>query len=190
MPETPNLYELLITLKNKKGVIEVIRQEVGFKTVEIKKGNLLVNGKYVYLKGTNMHEHDQKTGKVVSKELMLTDLKLMKEHNINAMRCSHYPQPEIWYELCNKYGLYLIDEANIESHGMGYGEESLAKNETWKEAHLFRTRNMFESDKNQPCIIIWSLGNEAGNGVNFMATYQLMKSVDNYPTGSVRTGTR
>ena len=176
--EIPNLYELVITVKNGENVVEVIRQDVGFRTSEIKNGNLLINGKYVYLKGTNMHEHNDKTGKVVDKELMLLDIKLMKAHNINAMRCSHYPQPELWYELCNKYGLYLIDEANIESHGMGYGAESLAKNEEWKEAHLYRTRNMWERDKNQPSIIIWSLGNEAGNGVNFHATYDYLKSVD------------
>jgi beta-galactosidase len=176
--EIANLYELIITVKNGENVVEVIRQDVGFRTSEIKNGNLLINGKYVYLKGTNMHEHDQSTGKVVSKELMLTDIKLMKANNINAMRCSHYPQPELWYELCNKYGLYLIDEANVESHGMGYGSESLAKNEDWKEAHLYRTRNMWERDKNQPSIIIWSLGNEAGNGVNFHTTYDYLKSVD------------
>ena len=176
--EIANLYELIITVKNGENIVEVIRQDVGFRTSEIKNGNLLINGKYVYLKGTNMHEHDQSTGKVVSKELMLTDIMLMKANNINAMRCSHYPQPELWYELCNKYGLYLIDEANVESHGMGYGSESLAKNEDWKEAHLYRTRNMWERDKNQPSIIIWSLGNEAGNGVNFHATYDYLKSVD------------
>ena len=176
--EIPNLYELIITLKNGDNLVEVIRQDVGFRTVEIKNKNLLVNGKYVYIKGTNMHEHDQKNGKVVTKELMLQDIKLMKEHNINSMRCSHYPQPELWYELCNKYGLYIIDEANIESHGMGYGPESLAKDSTWKEAHLYRTRNMFERDKNQPCVVIWSLGNESGNGVNFYATYDYLKSVD------------
>jgi len=99
-------------------------------------------------------------------------------HNINSVRTSHYPQPELWYELCNQYGLYVIDEANIESHGMGYDEESLAKDPAWKEAHLYRTRNMFERDKNQPSVIIWSLGNEAGNGVNFYATYDYLKSVD------------
>ncbi len=176
--EIPNLYELVITLKNGENVVEVIRQEVGFRTSEIKNGNLLINGKYVYLKGTNMHEHDQSTGKVVSKELMLTDIKLMKAHNMNAMRCSHYPEPELWYELCNKYGLYLIDEANIESHGMGYGPESLAKDSTWRDAHLYRTKNMFQRDKNQPSVIIWSLGNESGNGINFHATYDYLKSVD------------
>lgn len=176
--EYPNLYELVLTLKNEDGVIEVIRQDVGFRTVEIKDGNLLVNGQYVYLKGANLHEHHDVTGHVVDKETMLKDIYTMKAHNLNAVRTSHYPQPELWYELCNKYGLYVIDEANVESHGMGYGDESLAKDPLWKEAHLFRTRNMFERDKNQPSIITWSLGNEAGNGVNFMATYDYLKSVD------------
>jgi beta-galactosidase len=176
--EIPNLYELIITLKNGNQIVEIIKQDVGFRTSEIKNGNLLINGKYVYLKGANIHEHHEKTGHYVDKETMLLDIKTMKAHNLNAVRTSHYPQPELWYELCNKYGLYLIDEANIESHGMGYGSESLAKNEDWKEAHLYRTRNMWERDKNQPSIIIWSLGNEAGNGVNFHATYDYLKSVD------------
>lgn len=177
--ETPNLYELLITLKNSSGeIVEVLKQDVGFRTVEIKDGHLLVNGKYIYLKGVNIHEHHEKTGHVVDKATMLKDIQLMKTHNVNAVRTAHYPQPELWYKLCNKYGLYLIDEANIESHGMGYGAQSLAKDSTWKAAHLFRTENMFERDKNQPSIIIWSLGNEAGNGVNFYATYDYLKSVD------------
>eukprot|EP01029_Cantina_marsupialis_P000072 TRINITY_DN100899_c0_g1_i1.p1 TRINITY_DN100899_c0_g1~~TRINITY_DN100899_c0_g1_i1.p1 ORF type:complete len:1069 (+),score=118.84 TRINITY_DN100899_c0_g1_i1:563-3769(+) len=176
--EIPNLYELILTLTNKNGETEVIRQEVGFRTVEIKDSKLLVNGKYVNLKGVNLHEHHDVNGHVVDKETMLKDVKLMKENNINAVRTSHYPQPELWYELCNKYGLYLVDEANIESHGMGYGDESLAKNEEWQEAHLYRTKNMYERDKNQPSIIIWSLGNEAGNGVNFMATYNYLKERD------------
>ncbi len=176
--EIPNLYELLITLKNNGETVEVVRQEIGFRTSEIKNSNLLINGKYVYLKGVNLHEHNDKTGHVQDKKTMLLDIKTMKEHNINAVRTSHYPEPALWYELCNKYGLYIIDEANIESHGMGYGKESLAKNEDWREAHLYRTRNMFERDKNQPCVIIWSLGNEAGNGVNFYATYDYLKSVD------------
>ncbi len=177
--EIPNLYELIITLKNsEKEIIEALRQEVGFRTSEIKNGNLLVNGKYVYLKGANLHEHNDITGHVQDKETMLKDIQLMKSNNLNAIRTSHYPQPGLWYELCNKYGLYIVDEANIESHGMGYGEESLAKDPSWKEAHLYRTRNMYQRDKNQPCIIIWSLGNEAGNGVNFMATYDYLKNVD------------
>ena len=177
--ETPDLYQLLISLKDEKGeLIEVVKQDVGFRTSEIKNGHLLINGKYIYLKGTNMHEHHEVKGHVVDRETMLKDIKTMKENNINAMRCSHYPQPELWYKLCNQYGLYLIDEANVESHGMGYGPESLAKDSTWKEAHLFRTKNMFERDKNQPSVIIWSLGNEAGNGVNFYATYDYLKGVD------------
>ncbi len=176
--EVPNLYQLIVTLKNDEGTIEVFKQDVGFRTIEIKDSKLLVNGQYVYIKGANLHEHNDKTGHVQDKETMLLDIKTMKEHNLNAVRTSHYPEPVLWYELCNKYGLYIVDEANIESHGMGYGEESLAKDPSWKEAHLYRTKNMFERDKNQPCIVIWSLGNEAGNGVNFYATYDYLKSVD------------
>ena len=125
--ETPNLYELLISLKDGNGqVLEVIRQDVGFRTIEIKGGNLLVNGQYIYIKGVNMHEHNDTTGHVIDEALMIKDITMMKQHNINTMRTCHYPQPERWYELCSKYGLYLIGEANIESHGMGYGKESLA----------------------------------------------------------------
>ncbi len=176
--EIPNLYELIVTLKDDNGVIEVLRQDVGFRTIEIKDAQLLINGQYVYIKGADLHEHNDKTGHVQDKETMLKDIKTMKEYNLNAVRTSHYPEPVLWYELCNKYGLYIVDEANIESHGMGYGPESLAKNPDWKEAHMFRTKNMFERDKNQPCIVTWSLGNEAGNGINFYATYDYLKSVD------------
>ncbi|MBN2762966.1 MAG: DUF4981 domain-containing protein [Bacteroidales bacterium] len=178
--ETPDLYSLFIELQNKNSeTIEVIKQDVGFRTVEIKEGSLMVNSQYIYLKGVNLHEHNDITGHVQDEATMIRDIKLMKAHNINAVRTSHYPQPERWYELCNKYGLYLIDEANIESHGMGYGKESLAKDESWKGAHLYRTKNMFERDKNQPSVIIWSLGNEAGNGTNFFATYDYLKQCDN-----------
>jgi beta-galactosidase len=177
--EIPNLYQLHMKLRGPDGeLIEAIGQAVGFRNVEIKDGNLLVNGKYIYLKGVNLHEHHDVHGHVVDEETMLTDILRMKSHNINAVRTSHYPQPERWYELCNIYGLYLVDEANIESHGMGYGRASLAKDSTWMEAHLFRTRNMYERDKNQPSVIIWSLGNEAGNGVNFLATYDYLKEKD------------
>ena len=110
---------------------------------------------------------------------MMKDLELMKQYNINTVRTSHYPQPELWYELCDKYGMYLIDEANIESHGMGYGERSLAKDSTWLAAHLFRTENAVERDKNHASVIIWSLGNEAGNGINFERTYAWIKARDN-----------
>ncbi len=177
--ETPDLYNLLIsTIDNQGHVVEVLRQDVGFRRIEIKDSHLLVNGQYVYIKGVNLHEHDDVTGHVVSEKTMIKDIKVMKSHNLNAVRTSHYPQPERWYELCNQYGLYLVDEANIESHGMGYGDRSLAKDSLWMSAHLYRTKNMFERDKNQPSIIIWSLGNEAGNGVNFEATYDYLKSVD------------
>jgi len=183
--EIPNLYTLTLTLKNGSDqVIETLRQDVGFRTVEIRDARLLVNGKYVYLKGVNLHEHHEKNGHVVDEETMIKDILVMKSHNLNAVRTSHYPQPERWYELCNRYGLYLVDEANIESHGMGYGEESLAKDSSWMAAHLFRTENMFERDKNQPSIIIWSLGNEAGNGINFEATYNYLKEMD--PTRPVQ----
>ncbi len=177
--EHPNLYLLLLTLKDEAGnTIEVIRQDVGFRTVEIKNAQLMVNGQPIYVKGVNLHEHNDTTGHVQDKKTMLKDIELMKTHNINTVRTSHYPQPELWYKLCNEYGLYLIDEANIESHGMGYGKESLAKDPIWAKAHLDRTKNMFERDKNQPSIIIWSLGNEAGNGVNFMANYKYLKEQD------------
>jgi len=177
--EIPNLYELLIILKNSSGdTLEVLRQDVGFRTSEIKNGRLLINGRYVYIKGTNLHEHHEKTWHLQDEETMLKDIRLMKAHNINTVRTSHYPQPELWYKLCNIHGLYLVNEANIESHGMGYGHRSLAKDSVWKAAHLFRTENMFERDKNQPSVVIWSLGNEAGNGVNFYATYDYLKSVD------------
>ncbi len=176
--EIPNLYELLITLKDGDKIVEVIRQDVGFRRVEIVDATLRVNGKYVYIKGANLHEHNDKTGHVQDKETMLLDIKTMKENNLNAVRTSHYPEPALWYELCNKYGLYIVGEANIESHGMGYGPESLAKNPDWKDAHMYRTENMYERDKNQPCVVIWSLGNEAGNGPNFMATYNYLKTID------------
>jgi len=177
--ETPNLYELVVELMDQEGnSLEAFRQDVGFRTIEIKAGKLMVNGQYIYLKGVNLHEHHDVKGHVMDEETMLKDIAIMKANNINAVRTSHYPQPERWYELCNKFGLYLIDEANIESHGMGYGRESLAKDTTWMGAHLYRTINMFERDKNQPSIIIWSLGNEAGNGPNFHATYDYLKQVD------------
>ena len=177
--ETPNLYRMTVELADAKGATEEATAiNVGFRQVEIKDGHLLVNGKYIYLKGVNRHEHDHVTGHTVSEESMIADILLMKQNNINAVRTCHYPDVPLWYELCDRYGLYLIDEANIESHGMGYGKESLAKDPTWQIAHLDRTQRMVERDKNYPSIIIWSLGNEAGNGVNFFNTYQWIKSRD------------
>ncbi len=183
--ESPTLYRLLLTLKDDQDrVVQVSTCRVGFRDVEIKNGLLRVNGKVVTLKGVNRHEHDPDTGHTVSTESMIRDIRLMKQFNINAVRTSHYPNDSRWYDLCDQYGLYVIDEANIESHGMGYGPQSLAKDPAWQKAHLHRTRRMVERDKNHPSIIIWSLGNEAGNGVNFMATYDWIKRRD--PTRPVQ----
>lgn len=178
--EKPNLYTLVITLKDEnKKVVECVSQRIGFRSVEIKNGNLLVNGKYVYLKGVNRHEHDQINGHVISKETMIADLKLMKQNNVNAVRTCHYPNCTLWYKLCDEYGIYLIDEANIESHGMGYGKENMAFDPTWDNAHLARTYSLVERDKNHPSVIIWSLGNEASNGDVYKKAYQWVKNRDN-----------
>jgi beta-galactosidase len=169
--ETPSLYPLALSLKDDRGrVVEAVSCKVGFRKVEILDGQLLVNGARALLKGVNRHEHDPYTAHVISEESMLKDITLMKQFNINAVRTCHYPNDPRWYELCDEYGIYLIDEANIESHGMGYGEKSLAKNPDWGPAHLDRTVRMVERDKNHPSVIIWSLGNEAGDGINFEAT--------------------
>ncbi len=178
--ETPNLYTLFIKLKDQSGKqIELVSQKIGFRTSEIKNGQLLINGKAVLLKGVNRHEHDENTGHVISKELMRKDIQLLKEFNFNAVRTSHYPNDPYWYDLCDKYGIYLIDEANIESHGMFYGKESLAKDTTWQKAHIQRTIRMVERDKNHPSVIIWSLGNEAGDGINFQASSAWVHQRDN-----------
>ena len=166
--ETPDLYPVVLALKDPAGrVIETAGCRTGFRKVEIKKGRLLINGIPVLFKGVNRHEHDPVTAHVISEESMLKDIALMKQFNINAVRTCHYPNDPRWYELCDEYGLYLIDEANIESHGMGYGELSLAKNPEWGPAHLDRIRRMVERDKNHPSVVIWSMGNEAGDGINF-----------------------
>ena len=176
--EHPHLYTLILELKDEQGkVTELTGCEVGFRTSEIKDGRFCINGVPVLVKGTNRHEHSQ-LGRTVSKELMELDIKLMKQHNINMVRNSHYPTHPYWYQLCDRYGLYMIDEANIESHGMGYGPASLAKDSTWLTAHMDRTHRMYERSKNHPAIVIWSLGNEAGNGINFERTYDWLKSVE------------
>jgi len=178
--EHPNLYQLLITIKNKKGDIqEVTSREIGFRSVEIKKGLLLINGQRITLKGVNTQETDPETGHVMSEDLIMKDIRLWKENNINAVRLSHYPRGRRFYELCDKYGLYVVDEANIESHGMYYGTYSLAKKTNWEKAHLDRMVRMVERDKNHPSVIIWSMGNEAGNGVNFFKGYDAIKANDN-----------
>ncbi len=178
--EDPNLYKLVILLKNSKGhLVEATSINVGFRTTEIKGGQLLVNGQPILIKGVNRHEHDEFFGHVVSEESMLADIKLMKQFNINAVRTAHYPNDPKWYELCDKYGIYLYDEANIESHGYGYEiSETLANKPTWKEAHISRCMNMLERDKNHPSIIVWSMGNEAGTGPNFLEAYNSMRKRD------------
>ncbi len=177
--ETPNLHTLVLTLKDAAGrTLEVCSHRIGFRKVEIRGGQLLVNGQAIYLKGTNRHEHDPVTGHTVSRESMIRDIELMKQFNINAVRTSHYPNDVLWLKLCDEYGLYLIDEANVESHGMGYDRESLAKDPKWQAAHLDRIHRMVERDKNHASVIIWSMGNEAGNGVNFEACYAWIKQRD------------
>lgn len=168
--EEPNLYSLVLKLKDRRGkLIEQTATKIGFRKSEIKNGQLLINGVAVYLKGVNRHEHDEFTGHVISKESMLKDIKLMKQFNINAVRTSHYPNDPYWYELCDKYGIYVVDEANIESHGMGYHpDRTLGNNPDWELAHLDRIQRMVHRDKNHPSVIIWSMGNEAGDGVNFV----------------------
>ncbi len=178
--ESPSLYTLVLTLADGRGrVLESVSSRIGFRTTEVRDGRFLINGRAVNLKGTNMHEHDPVNGHTIDEALMIKDIRLMKMHNINAVRTSHYPQPERFYELCDQYGLYLIDEANIESHGIGYNPDvTLGHKPEWLEQHIFRTRRMVERDKNHPSIIIWSLGNEAGDGQNFVATYNWIKSRD------------
>ena len=177
--EHPNLYRLEIKILDKKGKeIERIENHIGFRTSEIKDGKLLINGQYVLIKGVNRHEHDPYTGHVISRESMERDIALMKQMNINTVRTCHYPDDPYWYELCDKYGLYVWDEANCESHAQGYGEKSLAKDPQYKEMIWSRNRNMLERDKNHPSVIMWSMGNECGNGVNFEYTYDWMKDRD------------
>lgn len=177
--ETPYLYTLVIRIVDYNGaVIETVGGKIGFRRIEFVDNLLCVNGMPISVKGVNRHEHDPLTGHCVSRSLMEEDIELMLENNINTVRTCHYPDDIYWYELCDKYGLYVIDEANVESHAQGYGESSLAKKEEWLPATLARNRNMFERDKNHPSIIVWSMGNEAGNGVCFYETYKWMKAQD------------
>ena len=177
--EKPNLYRLLIALRVNGKPEQYISQYIGFRKSEIKHAQLLVNGKPVYIKGVNRHEHDPYNGHVVDEASMLRDIQLMKENNINSVRTSHYPNDPRWYELCDIYGMYVVDEANIESHGMGYKpDQCLANQPEWEKAFIDRTERMFERDKNHPCVIIWSLGNETGEGCNFAATYKWVHAND------------
>ncbi|MCU0795161.1 MAG: DUF4981 domain-containing protein [Akkermansiaceae bacterium] len=174
--ESPTLYQLLLTLKDSSGkVIDYYGSRIGFSRSEIKNGQLLVNGQPVMIKGVNRHDHDPVTGQYVTEERMLQDILIAKANNINAIRTCHYPNDPRFFELCDIHGLYVCAEANIESHGMGYGPESLAKDPTWQDAHVDRVRNMVDAFKNHPSIILWSLGNEAGDGVNFVACSKWIK---------------
>ncbi len=173
--EAPNLYKFKISLNDN----QFIKKNIGFKRVEIKNAQVLINGKAVYFKGVDRHETDPHTGHVVSKESMLKDILLMKQNNINAVRSSHYPNDPYWLDLCDTYGLYVIDEANIESHPLAISEETQIGNEmSWFPAHMARTKRMYYRDRNHPSIYSWSLGNEAGEGNVFRATYKWLKEQD------------
>ena len=185
--ESPDLYDCIITNSNGKGIVTATYAgaKIGFRKIEIKNSQLLVNGVATYVRGVNRHEHDDVNGHVPNKELMLKDIQLMKQYNINAVRCSHYPNDPMWYKLCDKYGLYLVDEANIESHGMGAELQGwfdktkhVAYLPDWAAAHLDRQRRMLERDKNHPSVIIWSMGNECGNGPVFHDGYKWLKQRD------------
>jgi beta-galactosidase len=178
--ETPDLYSLVLNLKDNFGNnLESVSSRIGFRKVEIFDSQLHVNGVAILLKGTNMHEHNDITGHVIDEATILKDIRVMKSNNINAVRTSHYPQQELWYDMCDKYGLFLIDEADIESHGIGYDKDvTLADKKEWAAAHLDRMQRMVERDKNHPSVIIWSLGNEAGDGNNFLENYKWAKARD------------
>ena len=176
--ETPYLYKAYITLKNKQGAAEVIPQKVGFRNVEIKNAQLLVNGQPVLVKGADRHEMDPDGGYVVSLERMIQDIKIMKQLNINAVRTSHYPCDPRWYDLCDEYGIYITAEANLESHGMGYEEKSLAKFPEYIVPHIERNEGNVKPLINHPSVIVWSLGNESGYGVNFEEAYDWVKACD------------
>ncbi|GAB3009650.1 glycoside hydrolase family 2 TIM barrel-domain containing protein [Niabella terrae] len=181
--ELPYLYTLYITLKDKSGnLLEVVPVRLGFRTVEIKGRDFLVNGKRVFFKGVNRHEHNARTGHTLTAADMRKDMEMMKKLNVNAVRHSHYPPSPYWMELCDEYGLYVIDEANIESHGRYYDlEYSLANDKKWRVPHLERIQRMYERDKNHTSVITWSLGNEAGNGVNMYEAYDWLKARDSRP---------
>ena len=178
--EIPHLYDLTLLLEGHKGqCMEAIHERIGFRRVEIRGKQLLINGQSILIKGVNRHEHHLETGHVVSREAMLEDIRLMKAHNVNAVRTSHYPNDPHWYDLCDEYGLYVYDEANIESHGMGYDlDRTLGNNPDWLDAHMSRMQRMVERDRNHPSIIVWSMGNEAGNGYNFYQLYLWTKAED------------
>lgn len=185
--ETPHLYDCVISLLDETGQVSMVTSEqIGFRSVEIKNAQLHVNGVPVLVKGVNLHIHDDVLGHVPTREVMMKDIVLMKQNNINAVRTSHYPQNPLWYQLCDQYGLYLVDEANIETHGMGATfqawfnkDKHPAYLEAWAPAHMDRIKRLVERDKNHPSVIIWSLGNECGNGQVFFDAYDWIKVRDN-----------
>ena len=176
--EEPWLYALKLTAYDKKGKTEKTSLEIGFRDVCIEGSNVKVNGKPVLIKGANRHEMNPYKGYVVSEEDMIRDIQIMKQLNINAVRTCHYPNDPLWYTLCDRYGLYVMDEANVESHGMGYGKESLANDPSFELAHVERLTRMVQRDYNHPSVIMWSLGNEAGYGPNFVKSYEAAKALD------------
>jgi len=177
--ETPNLYNMLITLKGSDGkIVEFTSSKIGFRKIELKDGQVLVNGKAVLFKGTNIHEHNPYNGHVVDRALMIKDFTVMKQLNINAIRTSHYPQQTLFYQLCDEYGFYLIDEANIEAHALDGGPILAASHPDWKEAHLDRMYKLVERDKNHACVIFWSMGNEYRFGETNKEMYKWAKAYD------------
>ena len=176
--ETPWLYTLKVASSDKKGQTEATSINIGFRDVCIKDGLFLVNGKPILFKGADRHEMNPYKGYVVTEEDMINDIRIMKQLNINAVRTSHYPNDPLWYALCDKYGIYVVDEANVESHGMGYGELSLAHDPQFEHAHLERMKRMVQRDFNHPSIVVWSMGNEAGYGENFRKGYDMIKNMD------------
>ena len=193
--ERPTLYTLLLAVIDTEGSAQAfIAQPIGFRRVEIRDGRLLLNGVAIKLKGVNRHEHHPDTGHYVDRESMLRDIRLLKQHNFNAVRTSHYPNCPEWYRLCNRYGIYLIDEANLETHAFGcHQNNAINNNPDWRAPHIDRMRRMIERDINQPSILIWSVGNEAGDGPNTDAAYQWAKERDpsrpvHYETATSYTG--
>lgn len=177
--EDPYLYTLLLTLRAPCGtVLETVPCRFGFRQVEVRGHALFLNGRKILLKGVNRHEIEPGTGYAVTLEGMIRDIELMKRHNVNTVRTCHYPDDPRWYDLCDRYGIYVVGEANVESHGMGYGERSLANPPQWEAAHVDRNVRMVERDKNHPCVIIWSMGNEAAPGRNFAAAAQAIRKLD------------
>ena len=176
--ETPNLYTVRVSTLEKGTVTEVIPVKTGFRKVEIKDSQVLVNGQPVLFKGADRHELDPDGGYVVPRERMEQDIRVMKQFNINAVRTSHYPNDNYWYDLCDQYGIYVVAEADIESHGMGYGPQTLAKNPIYHDEHVDRNRRNVQRNRNHPSVVIWSLGNEGGTGPNFNDAYDRIKSMD------------